>query len=217
MLSIRAVYVLDPLHLKAIGRRVGQEQYEDLDDSLTRLRDGRVEVEWAINGREYTFVGGLLSKYVREKSTKLYKVAFSKEIRALFAPACWTRLEWQERQDLKGQPLAQWLHGYFSTHAEPYPVSVKFLHEKSGSPTKLLKHFRTELKNALAVLEKRLGWKAAWNGDLITMNRPPSSSQVRHLINHQTAQNSQREPKREGQGLTPASRTLPGLKKKARL
>jgi hypothetical protein len=198
--------------LKAIGRHNGKREYDDLHDSLTRLRNGNLVVEWKINGRHYEFNGSLVSHYVREKTSKLYKVTFAKEINTLFAPACWTRLEWDERQACKGQPLAQWLHSYFSTHAKPYPVSVKFLHEKSGSKHALLKNFRIDLKKALATLEKRLGWKATWNGDLVTVTRPPSPSQARHLIN-QMARNGKPEPKREGKGLTPANRVFPGIKK----
>ena len=203
--------------LKAIGRTNAQPNYDDLHDSLTRLRDGRVEIEWAINGRKYKFVGSLVASYVREENSRLYKVTFAKEINTLFAPACWTRLEWDERQALKGHPLAQWLHGYFSTHAEPYPVSVAFLHQKTGSKRTLLREFRKDLKNALATLEKRLGWKAAWNGDLATVTHPPSPSQARYLIASQAAQNGKPKPKREEKGLTPVSRVFPGMKKKARI
>jgi hypothetical protein len=199
--------------LKAIGRTDQQLNYDDLHNSLTRLRDGRIEVECSINGREYTFVGGLVASYMREKTSRLYKVTFSKEIRALFAPACWTWLEWDERQALKGHPLAQWLHSYFSTHAEPYPVSVAFLHQKTGSKHTLLKNFRIDLKKALATLEKRLGWKTTWNGDLVTVTRPPSPSPARHLITKHAARNDKQKPKREGKGLTPASRVFPGMKK----
>ena len=82
---------------------------------------------------------------------------------------------------LKASPLAQWLHSYFSTHAQPFPVSVRFLHEKSGSPTKLLKHFKTELKNAFASLEDKLEWQFTWEKDLVTLKRPATPSQTRHL------------------------------------
>ncbi len=202
--------------LKAIGRRTGEEQYEDLTDSLIRLRDGRVHVEWTMRGKPYEFVGGLVSTFTREKDSKIYKVIFAAEIKTLFMRACWTALEWDERQALKGHPLAQWLHSYFSTHAEPFPVSASFLHEKSGSPTKLLKHFRAELKNALATLDNVLQWKAIWEGDLVTITRPPSASQARHLIRNASKKPS-RKPKRGEGGLTPASAMLPGIMKKARV
>jgi TrfA protein len=191
--------------LKAIGRAVGTREYEDLHDSLTRLRDGRVVIEWTLNRRDFIFTGGLISSYIREKNSKRYKVTFAKEIRDLFAPACWTQLEWQERVALKGHPLAQWLHSYFSTHANPFPVSLAFLHEKTGSARTgqtALKNFRTDLKNALATLENKLGWKAIWNGDLVTVRRPISAAQARHLA-HKSKTTHKQKSKPQEKGLTP--------------
>jgi len=195
--------------LRAIGRSDAKLNYEDLDDSLKRLRNGTTEIEWQINGRHYIFTGSLISSYVREKTSKLYKVTFAKEIRTLFAPACWTQLEWDERMALKGHPLAQWLHSYFSTHAAPFPVSLAFLHQKMASPTKQLKHFRTELKNALKTLHETLAWESVWTGDLLTVKRPPSASQARHLArNAETLKKHQSKPR--GKALTPIGVLLSG-------
>jgi hypothetical protein len=199
--------------LKVIGRQDGPREYEDLEDSLTRLRDGRVEIYWKINGRHYKFVGGLISSYVREKNSKLYKVTFAKEIRELFAPSCWTQLEWQERMALKGKHLAQWLHGHYSSHAPRFAVSVAFLHEKSGSTRPLLKHFKEDLKNALKDLHEILGWNAEWDGDLVTVRRPPSPSQARYLAKNRETRKRKRQPKRGEKGLAPIGDLLPGLLK----
>jgi len=176
--------------LKAIGRTNAKLNYEDLDDSLRRLRYGTVDLEWKINGRHYVFTGSLISSYVREKSSKLYKVTFAKEIRELFAPACWTQLEWEERIALKGHPIAQWLHSFYSSHAVPFPLSIGYLHQKTGSTRPLLKNFRTDLKNALATLEKKIGWKAVWDGDLLSLKRLPSGSQTRHIRHAKPPSNS---------------------------
>jgi len=167
--------------LKAIGRGGAGESYEDLDESLDRLRRCSVTVQFEAYGHRYVFNGGLLASYLREDTTKQYKVTFSRDIHKLFMPASWTQLEWSERMALRGKPLAQWLHSYFSTHAKPYPVSVAFLHVISGSPTKLLKHFKTELKRAFEVLNAELGWEFEWDGDKVKMTRPPSEAQGRHL------------------------------------
>jgi hypothetical protein len=187
--------------LKAIGRTNNNLNYEDLDDSLKRLRNGTVEIAWNIKGHHYIFTGSLISSYLRDTTTKLYKVTFANEIRTLFAPACWTQLEWDERMALKGKPLAQWLHSYFSTHAAPFPVSIAFLHQKTASPRTLLKNFRTDLKNALAILETVLGWKAIWNSDLVAVIRPPSASQARHLTRN-TETLKKRQPKSREKALT---------------
>lgn len=167
--------------LRSIGRTDSKTRYADLEESLDRLRWGSLEVYWEVDGRKYRFSGSLIASYIREETSKLYRVTFPKEILILFAPASWTQLEWQERQSLSGQPLAQWLHSYFSTHAAPFPISVAFIHEKSGSPTTLLKHFKTELKNSLGVLEETLGWTATWKKQLVTVSRTPSDAQTRHI------------------------------------
>lgn len=167
--------------LSSIGRSASKLCYEDLQQSLERLRRGSVYLEWTVNGRRYIFSGGLIAYYVRETTTKTYKVTFAKEILTLFSAASWTQLEWHERMALKGKPLAQWLHSYFSTHAHAFPVSVSFLHEKSGSPTTLEKHFKVELKNALKALETTLNWAVTWNRDLVSVARTPSACQTRHI------------------------------------
>jgi hypothetical protein len=89
---------------------------------LRRLNRGTVDIKWKIGHRRPVFTGDLISHYVRDTTTKLYPHHL---------------LEWEERLALKGRPLAQWQHSYLSTYAKPYPVSVAFLHEKSGSPTKM--------------------------------------------------------------------------------
>ncbi|WP_263385878.1 plasmid replication initiator TrfA [Granulicella arctica] len=167
--------------LKSIGRSCNNLSYEDLEESLQRLRRGSVDLEWKVNDRHYRFSGSLIAYFVREQTTKTYKVTFAKEILTLFAPASWTQLEWDQRQAIKGKPLAQWLHSYYSTHAAPFPVTVAFLHNKSGSPTTLLKHFKTELNNAFATLSTTLGWSVTWNRNLVTVTRNPSAAQNRHV------------------------------------
>ena len=197
--------------LKAIGRSDSKLNYEDLDNSLRRLQRGTVDIEWEMHGRRLVFTGSLISHYVRDIDTKLYKVTFAKEIRLLFAGASWTQLEWDERRALKGKPLAQWLHSYYSTHAAPYPVTLKFLHEKTGSPTKRLAHFRTEIKQAFSDLQAVLGWEVSWEADLVSVKKPPSSTQGRHLM--RKAQRAAiikkaQEPRRGDGGLMPISGDL---------
>jgi hypothetical protein len=169
--------------LKSIGRSDSKLNYEDLNNSLRRLKRGTVDIDWTVRDEHYVFVGSLISTYTREKTSKLYNLTFAKEILTLFAPASWTQIEWDERKVLMGRPLALWLHSYFSTHARPYPVSVAFLKEKTGSPTTRLAHFRTEIRSALQALHTQLGWQAKWTGDMVTVVRKPSASQERHLAN----------------------------------
>jgi hypothetical protein len=204
--------------LEAIGRSDSALSYEDLDQSLRRLQRGTVDIEFRLRGVPVAFTGSLISSYVREKESRLYKITFAKEISALFVPAAWTALELDERHALKGKPLAQWLHSYYSTHAAPYPVTVAFLKEKTGSPTTKLFHFKAELKVALKALHDTLGWETTWDGDLVTLTKPPSDAQGRHLTRraerkHLVAQKARKEAKerREAIGMTAIADMLPDL------
>lgn len=167
--------------LTSMGRGVDRGSYEDLTESLKRLRNGNLQITWTAAGRTYTFDGSLIASFVREAESRTFKVSFAKEIRSLFDPSTWSSIEWNERKALKGKPLAQWLHSYYSTHAKPYPVSIAFLHEKTASPTKQLKHFRAELQNAFKAMHEIIGWESVWDGDLVSLKRPPTASQSRHL------------------------------------
>ena len=204
--------------LKAIGRATNDLCYEDLEDSLRRLNRGTVEIEWKTARGHFVFEGHLISDFTREKQSKLYKVTFAKEIRTLFAPASWTQLEWAERMALRGGPLAQWLHSYFSTHAVPLPVSVEYLHKLSGSNRTVLKGFGTDLRAAMDRIHEQIGWEFTWAGDLVTVTRPPSGTQVRHLARltakRDRAAAVERHAKteaRKARGLTKWTDVLPDL------
>lgn len=168
--------------LKAIGRDDSKSSYQDLDNSLRRLKRGTLDVVWSIGPRPYVYVGSLIDTYTREATTKAYRITLSPEMLSLFQPSSWTQIEWAERMKLKGKPLAQWLHSYFSTHARPFPVTVAFLKEKTGSPTTQMFHFRVELRNAFKAMQDILGWTAEWSGDVVKLTRPPTKSQERHIL-----------------------------------
>lgn len=207
--------------LKAIGRTRNNLNYEDLEESFRRLRRGEIEAEWQINGRHYIFTGSLISHYVRETTSKLYKVSFAPQIGTLFSAASWTQLEWEQRKALKGKPLGLWLHSYWSTHADPFPLSVAFIQEKSGSQTAQKKHFKADLKRALRALDEKLGWKFTWKGDLVALAKPPSASQAKYIqrkkekslpaksrVNRSVVAGARRKPTDD---LTKISDFLPGI------
>ena len=94
----------------------------------------------------------------------------------------WTQIDWQQRQALRRKPLALWLHGFYATHAKPYPLTVAYLHKLSGSQTKQLKHFKENLADALSELVT-LGAIEAFEirDDLVYVRTVPSKSQQKHL------------------------------------
>lgn len=163
--------------LKAIGRSTGKRDYTWLDESLTRLIACAVEIR---NGSK-VFTGSLLSSCARDEESKIYKLRLDPDTVKLYGAADWTGLQWREREALKGKPLALWLHGYFSSHAKPFPLKVETIRELCGSQTQEKKHFTAALKRAFVDLEAVAGMKATFDGDLMAVERTPTAAQALHL------------------------------------
>ena len=127
---------------------------------------------------------GIIAAFNIDEETRRYKVVIDPDTAKLYA-AGWTTVDWQQRQELRRQPLALWLHGYYATHAKPLPVKVDTLRSLSGSKAKKLYHFRAALRQALDEL-KATGAIVSWQIDtdeLVTVNRGDAitASQRRHL------------------------------------
>ena len=163
--------------LKEIGRTDGQLNYELLDESLTRLTAGLVVIEQG----SLKFTGHLISSYARDRQTRFYRIKFAEEILTLFGYSSFTRIQWQERRALRGKALALWLHGFYSSHARPYPLSVDYLRKLCGSRNAAMKSFKAALKRAFADLKKVTGIDATFEGDTVTVRRQPSPSQAKYL------------------------------------
>lgn len=164
--------------LKGIGRCTGKKDHEWLKSAFRRLMSSMAEFE---EGR-YAYAGPLLNYWARDQETGQHVIVLNPGIVQLYGNNGWTQIEWQQRLALKGQPLAQWLHGFYSSHAEPYPMKVETLLRLCGSEANELFHFRSKLRKALEYLSEVAGWN--WKidpDDLVVVSRKPSPSQQRHL------------------------------------
>ena len=162
--------------LKKMGRSNGKANYTWLNDSLTRLVACAVEIRC----EQKVFTGSLVSSFVRDEGTGVYKITLDPDVLKLFGSCDWTSLEWGHRLALKGKPLALWLYGYVSSHAAPVPVKVETLRKMSGSES-VQRNFKIALKKAFADLEKVAGITAEFEGDLVLIHKTPTISQARHL------------------------------------
>lgn len=163
--------------LKAIGRRNGKKDYVWLHEAINRLIACAVEIRCGSK----VFTGSLVYECIRDEETGIYKLTMSPALMKLFGAGEWTALEWKQREALKGKPLALWLHGYYATHADPFPIKVETLKELSGSANKDTRLFKRRLKEAFAELESVTGRQATFDGDLVTAESLPTPAQAKHL------------------------------------
>ena len=80
-----------------------------------------------------SYEGSLIEKIYRAEDSRAYVIVIDPKISGLFAGDQFTQVDWKVRRELDGHPLAQWLHGFYATHAKPYPMRVQTLLKLAGS------------------------------------------------------------------------------------
>lgn len=168
--------------LKLTGKTDTGKNRVTLHERITRLRANAVEVK---QGR-YTYIGGLIAGAAKDEETQEWVIELDAKLRPLFAADQFTQVEWAVRHALDGQPSAQWLHGFYASHAKPFPLKVETLHKLCGSEATLMSDFAKTLRKALdAVVEASAahgeGFSYEVHGDLVHVEKKARGTQRRHL------------------------------------
>jgi hypothetical protein len=174
------------------ARNIGKSDREWLRRVLVRLQATTVEV----TGSEFSYNRSLISSADRDHVSGRWIVTVDRRIRGLFGRGSWTQIDWNIRCALRGHPLAQWLHGFYSTHASPIPYKVETLLGLCGSEAgaqastltrKALADWKKQslmpaldaLKEANQQARQSFSWRV--DGQLVIVDRMPSPAQQRHL------------------------------------
>ena len=170
--------------LKALGKTDTGKNRDILDQRLSRMKATAIDIHI---GR-YGYEGSLIDEIYRDKETREYVFRANSKLRTLFEPDQFTLIDWSVRRELDGQPLAQWLHGFYASHAKPYPISVTKLRELCGSEYERLDNFRRDLRKALNALVESSNRNNQFfsyeiRSDVIYTDKMPSKTQRKHLIN----------------------------------
>ena len=166
--------------LKALGRGTSGKHHEEFKEQVMRLVTGGIEI--TDTKARVTFMGTLVSKAFREEESGRYVVIFDKDMLNLYE-AGYSHIDWNQRMALGKSTLAKWLHGFYATHAKPYPYKVETLHNLCGSADKSLRSFRQKLKKALdeLVCVRAIDSWIIDQNDLVTVQRTPSRAQQKHI------------------------------------
>ena len=168
--------------LKVLGKADTGGNRKVLDNRLTRLKATAVRIK---SGR-YSYEGSLLDAIYRDEDTREYIAVLNPKMHVLFAADQFTQLDWNIRQALNGKPLAQWLHGFFASHAQPLPISINKLHKLSGSESAELWKFTQTLRKSLDQLVSTYqqhcqSFSYEITDNLVHVSKTPSKSQRFHL------------------------------------
>jgi hypothetical protein len=146
--------------LKLIGRGTGKSDHVRLLRTLGELTATAVKIKREGYG---TYCGSLLPEWADREDNGKFSIRINRDLIKLFERG-FTVIEWEQRKALARKPLAQALHVWLCSHDKPYPVTVQYLHDITGSQIKTLKRFRQSLKAALDEL-KSVGVLADWHID----------------------------------------------------
>ena len=168
--------------LKLMGKADTGSNRDTLHRRLLRLKANAVE----LNQTRFSYAGSLIDDVFREKGTHEYVVVLNSKLRPLFSVDQFTQVEWSVRRSLDGQPLAQWLHGFYSSHAKPYPMRIDTLLELSGSENSSQTSARQTFRKAMDAVDKACkahgqGFSHEIINNLVYVKKEGSATQKRHL------------------------------------
>jgi hypothetical protein len=154
--------------LKYMGLPTGGTQYEQLETAVRRMTACLVAVET----ERYIYGKSLIEGFVIDKNTNQYRVKLSRHLIKLFGDCDWTAIDWEQRKQLRNKPLCLKLHEYYSSHNKPFPVSLEFLSDLTGSVNKQKADFKRKVKTALGELV-RIGFLTSYSieGDIVKVKR----------------------------------------------
>lgn len=168
--------------LKTLGITDTGKNRKQLTHRLSRLKATVLNLQ----SSKFDYEGSLIDELTRDEKTKKLIILLNPKLSALFGFDQYTRVNWRVRHRLAGKPLAQWLHGYYSSHANPFPVRVETLHGLCGSEARVSRDFKKDLLRSLesiriASMEYGLTFNYQVHDSLIYINKSGSPSQNRHL------------------------------------
>lgn len=136
--------------LGALGISVSGEAVQRLRDRLNKMVSTALFLKRRDNrtGRWKTYSGNLLNW--SEDSSGVMSIKINMDF-LVFLQSDFTAIDWQERLGINSA-LAKWMHGYYSSHKNPFPINVRKVHELSGSTSTKMFSFRSELKKSMREL-----------------------------------------------------------------
>ena len=168
--------------LKLMGKTDTGKNRATLHERITRLRANAVEVR---QGR-YCYIGGLIAGAAKDEETQEWVIELNPKLRALYGGDQFTQVDWGVRHALDGRQLAQWLHGFYASHAKPFPMRMETLLKLAGSEDANPRSAQQTLRKALEAVAEASeangeGFSYEIRGDLVHVEKKASGTQRLHL------------------------------------
>ncbi len=161
---------------KAIGWSICKGSYERLRECLDRMQSTALAVysKRLKRGVSLSMLPAFEWQDDHKNTLKKYRVQVAPQLVELFGDVQYTQVEWAQRLALP-VGIATWLHGYYASHRDPYPVKLNTLKKGAGITTERPAKVRELIEKALAELVN-VGFLESWEivGELVHVKRAPN-------------------------------------------
>jgi hypothetical protein len=158
--------------VKALRWPIKGQSYERLRTILSRMQATAIRIQSRRLGCfvSVSLITRFRSRNDQNENLSRWQVSVGEEMRLLFDREFLTRINWEIRTSLP-DGIASKLLGYYASHRQPFPVKIETLRKLCGSEM-TIKHFKTELKKSLGLLQK-IGFLENWEfrDDLVAVKR----------------------------------------------
>lgn len=159
---------------KEIGWPIKGQSYDRLRDVLTRLQATSLKIYSSRLGEGVGLSMIPLFNWkdeANQSSLPRWRVQIAKELVLLFGDVHYTRVEWEQRKSLP-DGLATWLHSYFASHRDPYPIKIETIKKGAGLTDDSKNDLKKTISRALEAL-KGVGFLSSYEitGDLVSVKR----------------------------------------------
>ncbi|MGU3878886.1 plasmid replication initiator TrfA [Pseudomonas aeruginosa] len=170
--------------LKLQGKTDAGTNCRLLHNRLVRLKASVIEIK---HGR-YSYFGSLIDEAFRDEIAGKYVIRLNPNLCSLFAEDAFSQVDWQVRRALSGKPLAQWLHGFYSSHAKAFTYRIETLMRLAGSNDQSPGSSEQNLRRALDALALASSansqpFSYSISDRKVYVDKHPTQSQLRHLRN----------------------------------
>lgn len=148
--------ITKPLHtstyqlLTTQGKRDTGPGRKALYARLARLNATSLEV----SDSQLSYSGSLVDEVYRDCRTHRLVILLNSKLVMLFGQHDVSFLDWTVRRQLTGKPLAQWVHGYYSSHSKPFPIRASTLLSMAGIDDRSIDSAEQNLRRALDSVTK---------------------------------------------------------------
>lgn len=161
---------------KSVNWPICKGSYERLRECLDRMQATALAVysKRLNEGVSLSMIPVFAWQDENKQTLKKYRVQVAPQLVELFGTNHYTRVEWEQRLALP-VGIATWLHGYYASHREPYPVKLETIKRGAGITTERPAKLRELIEKALAELIN-VGFLKSWEivGELVHVTRAPN-------------------------------------------